>query len=270
MSLLPRGPAGERGARRRNGRGAVTRRLRTRRLAEFRGGGAETAWRSTGQRQDDGRGCIITTRGTADPALGRFITPDTIVQSPHDPQNLNRYAYCFNNPINYTDPSGHFSWNIKHTWRGIEKALGHNAYQSGAASWWKQEPRLCMGKRGNYCNSRRAPPMADQFDGSPTGEAVGGYSAYRAGGDILSGVAIGGVIGAVTATRWASGRFLRDAMGGSRLGYVFGGATRGAIMGMERSAASYAGGIGDGSVVRGAYRGAAIGGIAGGVLGYLE
>lgn len=105
------------------------------------------------------------------------------------------------------------------------------------------------------------------------GEVVGGYSAYRAGGDILSGVAIGGVIGAVTGYAGGqAGGFLRDAMGGSRLGYVFGGATRGAIMGMGGgSAASYAGGIGDwGSVVRGAYRGAAIGGIAGGVLGYLE
>ncbi len=42
-----------------------------------------------------------------DPGLGRFITPDTIVQSPGDPQSLNRYAYCRNNPLLYTDPTGH-------------------------------------------------------------------------------------------------------------------------------------------------------------------
>jgi RHS repeat-associated protein len=44
-----------------------------------------------------------------DPEIGRFITSDTIVQAPYDPQSLNRYAYCRNNPLNYIDPSGH-SW----------------------------------------------------------------------------------------------------------------------------------------------------------------
>jgi len=45
-----------------------------------------------------------------DPEIGRFITPDTIVQAPYDPQTLNRYSYCRNNPINYIDPSGHIFW----------------------------------------------------------------------------------------------------------------------------------------------------------------
>jgi hypothetical protein len=30
------------------------------------------------------------------------------VQTPDDPQNLNRYSYVNNNPQNYIDPSGHF------------------------------------------------------------------------------------------------------------------------------------------------------------------
>jgi hypothetical protein len=38
-----------------------------------------------------------------------FITPDSIVQDPFDPQTLNRYAYARNNPLTYTDPSGHFA-----------------------------------------------------------------------------------------------------------------------------------------------------------------
>ncbi len=42
-----------------------------------------------------------------DASQGRFLTPDTIVQSPGDPQTLNRYSYCRNNPLLYTDPSGH-------------------------------------------------------------------------------------------------------------------------------------------------------------------
>ncbi len=45
-----------------------------------------------------------------DPELGRFVTADTIVQSPYNPQTLNRYSYCNNNSLNYVDPSGHFWW----------------------------------------------------------------------------------------------------------------------------------------------------------------
>jgi len=42
-----------------------------------------------------------------DPGLGRFIQADTLVVHPNDPQDLNRYAYCRNNPLNLVDPSGH-------------------------------------------------------------------------------------------------------------------------------------------------------------------
>ncbi len=42
-----------------------------------------------------------------DPALGRFIQPDTIVPEPGNPQALNRYSYCLNNPVRYSDPTGY-------------------------------------------------------------------------------------------------------------------------------------------------------------------
>lgn len=45
-----------------------------------------------------------------DPWFGRFISPDTIVPNARDPQDLNRYAYAKNNPMLYTDPSGHFAF----------------------------------------------------------------------------------------------------------------------------------------------------------------
>ena len=41
------------------------------------------------------------------PYLNRWIQPDTIVPDPANPQTLNRYAYVNNNPVRYTDPSGH-------------------------------------------------------------------------------------------------------------------------------------------------------------------
>jgi hypothetical protein len=42
-----------------------------------------------------------------DPVVGRFISADSVVPNVYDPQSLNRYAYCVNNPLIYTDPSGH-------------------------------------------------------------------------------------------------------------------------------------------------------------------
>jgi RHS repeat-associated protein len=41
------------------------------------------------------------------PLLARFISADTIVPDPANPQALNRSAYVLNNPLRYTDPSGH-------------------------------------------------------------------------------------------------------------------------------------------------------------------
>ena len=41
-----------------------------------------------------------------DPTLGRFLSPDNYVQEPENSQSFNRYSYCLNNPLKYTDPSG--------------------------------------------------------------------------------------------------------------------------------------------------------------------
>jgi|GEM_PF-2367990 len=41
-----------------------------------------------------------------DAQLGRFLSADTIVPNPGDPQAFNRYSYVLNNPLRYIDPSG--------------------------------------------------------------------------------------------------------------------------------------------------------------------
>jgi RHS repeat-associated protein len=46
-----------------------------------------------------------------DPVLGRFLSPDPYVQAPNWSQNFNRYSYCGNNPLIYTDMDGEF-WHI--------------------------------------------------------------------------------------------------------------------------------------------------------------
>lgn len=47
-----------------------------------------------------------------DAALGRFLSPDPYVQMPDFSQNFNRYSYCLNNPLRYTDPEGEFIFTL--------------------------------------------------------------------------------------------------------------------------------------------------------------
>jgi RHS repeat-associated protein len=41
-----------------------------------------------------------------DPEIGRFVTRDRNKGSKWCPRSLNRYSYCYNNPVCYTDPDG--------------------------------------------------------------------------------------------------------------------------------------------------------------------
>lgn len=45
-----------------------------------------------------------------DPALGMFLTPDTMVPDLGSTQGLSLYAYAHGNPLSYSDPSGHLAW----------------------------------------------------------------------------------------------------------------------------------------------------------------
>lgn len=45
-----------------------------------------------------------------DPAVGRFLSPDPMVQAPDNTQNYNRYSYCLNNPLKFVDENGDMYW----------------------------------------------------------------------------------------------------------------------------------------------------------------
>ncbi len=67
----------------------------------------QTTYRYTGQRHEPDIKLYDYGARWYDNRRGRFTQPDTIVPNPGDPQSLNRYAYVRNNPVRYTDPSGH-------------------------------------------------------------------------------------------------------------------------------------------------------------------
>jgi RHS repeat-associated protein len=62
----------------------------------------------TGKELDEETGLYYYGARYYDPAIGRFASPDPIVPSVSDAQSFNRYSYVRNNPIVYTDPTGHF------------------------------------------------------------------------------------------------------------------------------------------------------------------
>ncbi len=75
----------------------------------FTSGTLYTDYKFTGQREESALGGIYFFQARwFDPTLGRFMSPDTIVPtSTQGTQAWDRYAFVNNNPVRYTDPTGH-------------------------------------------------------------------------------------------------------------------------------------------------------------------
>lgn len=148
-----------------------------------------------------------------DPVIGRFITADSIVQSPYNPQTLNRYSYCGNNPINYIDPTGHWFFAFL-IFVAISAAIGAvvNVAIAGACgqltSWTAVWAALGAGAAGGAV--------------AGIGGLALGPAAATIWGGIGIGVAAGATAGAVGSS--ISGAFSWGAVG---LGAAYGGALGG-------------------------------------------
>jgi len=68
--------------------------------------------RFTDQRWESGLGLYDYEARFYSAALGRFISADTVVPDPLNPQSLNRYSYVYNRPLVYIDREGHSPWPI--------------------------------------------------------------------------------------------------------------------------------------------------------------
>jgi RHS repeat-associated protein len=114
-------------------------------------GGTPTDRRFTGQRQEDSSlGSLYDFNARMySPGLGRFISADTIVPDARNPQAFNRYSYTSNNPIRYSDPSGHCEGDKNDPnnpdagcWAMINQIEGTYSNIHIDSTLWKQEELL--------------------------------------------------------------------------------------------------------------------------------
>ena len=66
-----------------------------------------TDYRFTGQLFQASLGIYHMGARFYDPYLARWLSADTIVPNPSNPQSFNRYSWVRNNPLKYIDPTGH-------------------------------------------------------------------------------------------------------------------------------------------------------------------
>ena len=66
-----------------------------------------------------------------DPILGRMLSPDVVIQDEQSSQAYNRYSYCFNNPLRFTDPSGYMVRGSSSLFNGFTLFLYESPHNKG-------------------------------------------------------------------------------------------------------------------------------------------
>jgi RHS repeat-associated protein len=113
-----------------------------------------------------------------DPVIGRFPQPDPVVQSPYDLQNLNRYSYVRNNPVNMIDPTGN------------TYTFGSTGTYDGMTGWFTDDGHhfiqdIAPGVRNIYDANDRAHRVLGQ-----TSSYIGGASAPGTRSRVVAGLGI--------------------------------------------------------------------------------
>jgi hypothetical protein len=82
--------------------------------------------------------------------MGRFIQADTIVPSPGNPQSWNRYAYVYNNPVGYSDPSGHIGDPDRDYGSGESSFGNRSSHPRHKALWFAEDRRFMWATDADY------------------------------------------------------------------------------------------------------------------------
>jgi len=184
----------------------------------------DVPYKYTGKELDDSTGLYFYGARYYDATLGRFISADTIVPNPRDPQELNRYTYALNNPLIYTDPTGHFSFNIGKFFRRALGPVGSQIFftvVAVAAAYFTAGAASSLVETGIFQTA--AVTATDQAliganivalapTANAVGAVVGGIAGGAVGGGIAGGLQGGNLNSAVT-----------GAIGGGITGGVFAG-----------------------------------------------
>ena len=158
-------------------------------LTRSTSGAIPTDEKFTGQRLDS-TGLYYYGARYYDANIGRFISPDTIVPHPYNPQSLNRYSYALNNPLKYIDPSGHdeLDWSDPNTayylWESQGAVFDPANVYNGVSDYWDPawsytaEPEVPIAPDQPIVPTQPEPsiPSFDVNDGSVTSseDAPGG------------------------------------------------------------------------------------------------
>ncbi len=106
-----------------------------------------TDYKFTDQEFDDSTNLYNYDARLYDPAMGMFISADSIIPDYSDPQSFNRYAYCRNNPLIYVDPDGKIWLNVlNHGGGAAFAAIEHyNKFKRGSISGIEYAGLIALG-----------------------------------------------------------------------------------------------------------------------------
>lgn len=137
-----------------------------------------------------------------DPTLGRFVSADGI--SYLDPESIvgfNLYAYCGNNPVMNTDPSGHFAISaiiisavIGFVTTGIKDYVNDGKLFNGDISGWEYFGSTLGGAVGGLGAGLGTTILASGVGNIIEAAFVGDISSF---GDVMTQFALGGLLGGV-------------------------------------------------------------------------
>ena len=141
----------------------------------------------TGHEHLYGFGLINMNGRMYDPVMSSFLSPDNYVQAPDFSQSFNRYSYCLNNPLKYTDPDGEWVQyvigGLLGAWNGynIGRAAGLEGWEMAGAILGGTAVGAISGGVGTYMSS-----VSTAAIGGLCGGAISG-----AGNSLIQGLATG-------------------------------------------------------------------------------